>query len=103
MCAFTLLASASASRRLLHGSSAQSWYTSDVNAIERPSGDQTGPSAPVERFVTCLRSPPEASIVQTCPPVTNAMRRPSGDQRGSLDEAAPLVNCFGSPPPDEIK
>src|SRR5688572_21117270 len=99
MCALTLLFSPAASFALLHASSLHSGYTSEANAIQFPSGDQTGPLPPVESFVTCSLSSPSGSITQIWPPVTYAIFFPSGDQRGWLDELPPLVSCFGSPPP----
>src|SRR5687767_9535270 len=99
MCALTLLFSAASSLALLQASSLHSGYTSEANAIQLPSGDQTGPLPPVESFVTCSLSSPSASITQICPLVTYAIFFPSGDQRGWLDEVPPFVSCFGSPPP----
>src|SRR5215207_9410129 len=98
MCALTGLLAACSSRFLLHSSLLQSGYASEVNAIHFPSGDQTGPAAPVEIFVTCSLLSPSLSITQTCRPFVYAIFFPSGDQRGDDDEVLADVNCFMSPP-----
>jgi hypothetical protein len=73
-----------------------------VNAIHLPSGDHTGPAAPVEILVTCSLSSPSLSITQICPPVVYAIFLPSGDQRGADDERSPEVSGFMLPPLIEV-
>src|SRR5215207_3316350 len=92
--AWTLLDSARASSALLQSSDVHSGYTSELNAIHLPSGDQTGFAAPVEICVTCFRSSPSGSIRQIWPPVVYAICLPSGDHRGELFDLSPVVICF---------
>ena len=66
--------------------SGQPGKTFDVNAIRVPSGDQSGPPAPVGTSVTRRASPPSAGMIQIwlepSRSETKASDRPSGDQRG---------------------
>src|SRR5436190_17762344 len=80
-------------------SSASPNQTSLVNAIFLPSGDQTGPPAPVDNEVSARGLDPSGPISQTCGApsffATYASVFPSGDQRGS-DSPSPFVIWTGA-------
>ena len=78
----------------------------DVKAMRLPSGDQTGPLAPVSSEVSGHASPPSASgRIQIWPRpssrlVVKAMLRPSGDQTGEPRLALEVhVTRRGAPEP----
>src|SRR5437016_13782830 len=106
--ALTLEAACAASRFLLQASSAQSTYTSDVNRMFLPSGDQIAPSASLERLVILRGSPATVPLleskpaIQICEPpsrlLVKMIWRPSGDHRPRSSPAAWDVSCFASPP-----
>ena len=97
-CAFTGFADAAFERELLHASSVHAGYTRDVNAILSPPGDHTGPVAPPESVVSCLRDAPIWSATQSWLSAMYAMRFPSGDQRASVTLVDASGNAMGAPP-----
>src|SRR4051812_1276037 len=70
-----------------------------ANAIQRPSGDQTGEIAGAGSRRTRRTWLPLPSLMKTCRSRVNASRRPSGDQAGSRSSAAPRVSRRADPPP----
>src|SRR6266567_6444214 len=96
------------SRDLLHASSAQPGYTSEVKTMFLPSGDQMAPSASVDMLVIFLGDPvavPAAeskSLTQTCEEPSRALTKrnflPSGDQCPPVSPAGSEDSWRASPP-----
>ena len=102
MWALTLLLPLFSSRFLLQSSLLQSGYTSEVNAIHFPSGDQTGPAAPVEILVTCSLLSPSLHHPDLAAGDVRDLLSVRGPSAAPLHERSPVVSCFIPPPSIDV-